>query len=140
MGPPAAAAEQPSRVLPRSTPGSMSSNATAAGITDPAYGGSIPMMWIPCVVFAHLFAFSFLVSMWKVSHPQMWENIKRALLCRGRQRPSADGQPVPPTAAAIAAATRAQGEGRAGLRAVAANRTNHLAATAACPATARGPS
>lgn len=67
------------------------------------------MMWIPCVVFAHLFACSFLVSMWKMSHPQVWENIKSALLCKGRQ-PSADGQPVPPTAAAIAAATRAQGE------------------------------
>jgi hypothetical protein len=68
----------------------------------------MPQMWIPCVVFAHLFAFSFMLSMFKVSNPAVWESAKRRLLCRGK-RPSADG--TAPTAAAIAAATAAQRQG-----------------------------
>lgn len=92
----------------------MSSNATA-DVLDPQYGGSIPVMWIPCVVFAHLFAFSFLLSMFRVTHPAAWDTAKRRLLCKGK-RPSGDG--TAPTAAAIAAAaaaSTAQGEDGGGL-------------------------
>jgi hypothetical protein len=86
----------------------MSSNATE-GVLDASYGGSIPIMWIPCVVFAHLFAFSFLFSMFRVTHPAAWDTAKRRLLCRGK-RPSGDG--TAPTAATIAAATAASTQGK----------------------------
>lgn len=78
----------------------------------------MPQMWIPCVVFAHLFAFSFLLSMVKVSNPAAWEGAKRRLGRLVGRRRSGDG--TAPTAAAIAAATAASKSGECGICAISA--------------------
>lgn len=78
----------------------MSSNTTAE-VMDARNGGSIHAMWIPCVVFAHIFAFGFLLRMVSVMYPSAWAKFQRGLLGKGK-RASADG--LTPIEAAVAAA------------------------------------
>lgn len=62
----------------------MSANATRTSMSmAPSDGGVLHQMWIPCVVFAHMFAGYFLLRMLTVMYPKAWADIKRKLFCRG---------------------------------------------------------
>lgn len=62
----------------------MSANATGTSMSmAPSDGGVLHQMWIPCVVFAHMFAGYFLLRMLTVMYPKAWADIKRKLFCRG---------------------------------------------------------
>lgn len=52
-------------------------------------GGSIPAMWIPCVVFAHAFAAFFFMRMVVVMYPKAWADIQHRLCCMGKAAPAA---------------------------------------------------
>jgi hypothetical protein len=79
-----------------------SQNGTTPGLVvlSSGYGGVIHSMWVPCVVFAHLFAAYFLARMLAVMYPRAWNSMKRRLLNRGdvRRRLSSSGSAVASTA------------------------------------------
>ena len=86
-------------------------NATAGlDLVQPSEGGSIHAMWIPCVVFAHVFAGWFLARMLLVMYPKAGADL-RARLARGGKRVSPDALQrewaMPPHAGAPAWLSRA---------------------------------
>jgi len=86
----------------------MATEGTATTVLSSQDGGAILAMWLPCVLFAHLFAFSFLVKMGSMLYPAEYAKAKRLLLGRGKERGG-----TAPTAAAIAAASH-QHDGKQG--------------------------
>lgn len=57
----------------------MAANATASVLAP--HGGTIHAMWIPCVVFAHVFAGYFMLRMLLVMFPKATADFKRKFCC-----------------------------------------------------------
>ncbi|KAF8067234.1 ctr9 [Scenedesmus sp. PABB004] len=100
--------------------GAMAANATTAGggaalpplSSEP--GGVIHAMWIPCVVFAHVFAAFFLARMFAVMYPRAWASATRALTGRGRRSSTGHGLPAGKVASPRAGARASSDAGAAG--------------------------
>jgi hypothetical protein len=62
-----------------------------ATVVDPSSGGAMAQMWVPCVVFAHLFAGYFLLTMLAVMYPSATAAVKRRLGVKARTGASGSG-------------------------------------------------
>jgi hypothetical protein len=58
-------------------------------------GGTIHAMWIPCVVFAHVFAGYFMLRMLLVMFPKAWAHFKHKICC-GSSTSTKQKQPPKP--------------------------------------------
>jgi hypothetical protein len=67
---------------------------SAANVTvvEPGSGGAMPVMWVPCVVFAHLFAAYFLLGMLSVMYPSTWQQAKARIGLGGGSKGSSSSR------------------------------------------------